>query len=318
MKSDLNRLRIFCLVFSHLSVSEAADELKITPSAVSQQLKKLEEELHTTLFTRLHRRLVPTQSGTRLYGLVEPMLNGLQAGIDLLEQERTEPSGRLHIGAPLEFGSVFLPRVIGQFREQYPLVNFQLELGRPSGLLPMVLEGRLDFAFIDTFPTRGQYDADTGVFSVEPLLEEQVVLACSRHYEESNLRGNQSFDTLSQCSFISQQSDAWALNNWFRHHFATKPAALQIVLTVENHQAVVSAIRHHLGLGIVIPHMIHEEIKTGTICVVRSEAEQAVNRISMVRLKDKVPPLSEKTFLVHLAHMLKQSRTLKRFNVTVL
>lgn len=315
MLPDFNRLKIFYHVHSCLSISGAAEMLHITPSAVSQQIKRLEGEIKTPLFTRLHKSLVPTQAGKRLFNLVEPLVSNLIEGMDALEADLTEPSGKLKIGAPVEFGCIYLPHVISIFRTQYPKVTFELELGRPSSILPKVRSGELDFAFADTFPTKDQFYDDHGNFSNKPVIEEEVILACSKRYNEMVMNDDHSFTNLVDKSFVSQQHDARALNNWFRHHFSKTAPRLNIVLTVANHQAVVSAVTHHVGLGIIVPHLVEEEIKTGSITVIRCSAKQAVNRVSLVQLLDKVPTVTEKKFLVAFDEIVRRSKTLRRLNL---
>jgi hypothetical protein len=59
-------------VFSEKSVVGAAKALHVSQSAVSQTLQKLESEIKCPLFTRLHKRLVPTAAGERLFAIVQP------------------------------------------------------------------------------------------------------------------------------------------------------------------------------------------------------------------------------------------------------
>jgi DNA-binding transcriptional LysR family regulator len=316
MQADLNRLHVFHHVFQRLSVTAAADALFLTPSAVSQQVKRLEAELGAPLFVRLHKRLVPTPEGQRLFTLIQPLLADLYQGLDRFAEERSEPSGLIRFGAPVEFGSTYLPHVIATFRAGHAKVTFDLELGRPLALLAMVEKGELDFAFVDTFPTKEQRAGLAGC-SAKAILEEEVVLACSRQYLERHGLDDNSFTDLSIQPFISQQRDAHALNNWFLHHFGKVRPALDIVFTVSSHQAVVNAIKHHLGLGIVVSHLVWEEISAGKVMVLRPQAIQAKNRISMVQLAGKVPPLRERLFLNHLQQLAQSSKTLRRLNLIV-
>jgi DNA-binding transcriptional LysR family regulator len=311
MLPDFNRLKIFYHIFSSQSIAAAAATLNITPSAVSQQLKKLEHELKTPLFTRPHKRMVPTAAGKRLFDIVQPFVHQIETGIHVLEKARATPSGLLKIGAPVEFGTTYIPAMFSSFRENYPDVTFFLKLGQPSTLLPMVGSGDLDFAFVDTFPTKSQLYEDMAGFSIMPVIEEEVVLACSKAYQERYLNGTCTYANLTRQSFVSQQNDAWALKNWFRHHFGRNPAHLKIILTVESHQAVVSGIRHHLGLGIIVSHIVSSEINRGNIVPIQTNADQAVNRISLIQLKDKVPSLTEKFFQTHFIEELRRNATLK-------
>lgn len=317
MQVDLNRLQVFYHIYKGLSIKTAAAELAITPSAVSQQLKKLEQETKTALFTRLHKRLIPTTEGTRLFALVNPLIKDLRSGLTIMADERSEPHGLLRVGAPMEFGSIYLPHVFSHFRTSYDKVTFSLVLGRPSTLLPMVNSGELDIAFVDTFPTKEQHYNDFGNFSVQPVIEEQVVLACSRQFFGNNINKEPSYKTLTASSFISQEQDGRALYNWFLHHFGKSPPSLNIVLTAANHQAVVSGVRHHMGLGIVVKHLVWEDVQKGKILIMEENELQAVNKISVIQLLDKIPTLTERKFLKHFHSIARKSKVLKRLNLKV-
>ena len=109
MLPDLNRIKVFYFIFASKSVALAASELNITASAVSQSLTKLEAELHVPLFTRLHRKLVPTSAGKALFSIVSPFIRDLEEGIGKILQAKQVPSGMLSIGSPIEFGKSYFP-----------------------------------------------------------------------------------------------------------------------------------------------------------------------------------------------------------------
>ena len=76
-EGSIRGLRAFCAAARHLSFRAAAEELCVTPSAVSHQVKALEDRLHGALFERRARSLVLTQLGLELRDEVEPLLNEL-------------------------------------------------------------------------------------------------------------------------------------------------------------------------------------------------------------------------------------------------
>lgn len=299
MQPDLNRLRAFYFVYSRHSIAAAAAALSLTPSAVSQQIQKLEREIKTPLFTRLHKRLVPTGAAQNLYDLVRPFIEGLDAGVRRLARTRTAPAGHLRIGAPKEFGKAYLPQIIGSFREDYPEVSFEVILGNPALLLPMVSQGRLDAACVDMFPVRGQMGALPAYFSSVPMIEEEVVLACSDTYYRRRVGRPHSAERLLAMDFISYRTEAAALRNWFRHHFGKSAPRLNVVLTVDSHQAVIGAIKAHVGLGVVASHLVREDIQDGRIVSIATRKKAVINLISLIRLADHVPGPAEKIFLSH-------------------
>ncbi|GBC60854.1 LysR family transcriptional regulator [Desulfonema ishimotonii] len=304
MKPDFNRLKVFYHIFSRMSIALAAKDLHVTQSAVSQHLQKLEAEIGTPLFTRLHKRLVPTAAGENLFRIVEPFVSELESGLRTIRQAREKPSGRLRIGSPVEFGKKYFPGIFGAFREKYPDVTFFLKLGHSPTLLSMVSQGKLDFAFADIFPTHDRFSGDLGIFSIEPIVEEEIVLACSGEYHARHVEHDHSFEHLVTRDFIAYGLSALPLKNWFRHHFGKAFSRLNIVMAVESHQTVVAGIKHHMGLGVVASHVVHGEISRGEIVPVTTSEKEVINRISLVQLQDKIPTLTEKAFLAHFREIM--------------
>ena len=144
MKVGLNRLEIFYTVFDCKSVSRAAEQLNLSQPAVSQQIKKLEQEIGVLLFTRLHKKLIPTVAAIGLYDEIAPFLSGLEEKIRLLKKPSDKPFGLLRLGAPYEFGREYLPIICHHYRQLYPDVEFTVHLDETIPLLKRLDEGTID------------------------------------------------------------------------------------------------------------------------------------------------------------------------------
>ncbi len=317
MLPDFNRLKIFYYIFLETSVVNAAKGLNITPSAVSQSLNKLESELKVLLFTRLHKKLVPTLAGEQLFEILTPFIRDLKAGLKQISQAKQIPSGVLRIGSPIEFGKSYFPKIFASFRKNYPEVVFTMKLGDPSEIFPMIKAGELDFGLVDIFLTRGQVFEDFGIYSIEPLIDEEVVMACSKDYYEKEIQGNHSFANLATKEFISYQKSSLTLRNWFKHHFNKFPIGLNRVLTVDSHEAVITGIRMNLGMGVIASHIVRSDIRKGRIIPIKTKEKDVMNSIALVQLQDKVPNLTEKTFISFLkADMLAMGKSKKFLNIS--
>jgi DNA-binding transcriptional LysR family regulator len=66
---------------------------------------------------------------------------------------------------------------------------------------------------------------------------------------------------------------------------------------VDSHQAVINGIRNHLGMGVIAAHIVGNAIEKGEIIPVPTPKKDVINKISLVQLQDKVPSLTEKTFI---------------------
>lgn len=317
MLPDFNRLKVFYYIFMQKSVVGAAVELNVTPSAVSQALNKLEGELDVFLFTRLHKKLVPTSAGDQLFELLAPFIRDLEAGIKHMRQAKTVPSGMIRIGSPIEFGKSYFPSIFASFRKKYPEVVFTMKLGDPTEIFPMIKAGELDFGMVDIFLTRDQVFEDFGSYSIEPLIEEEVIMACSKRYYEREIQGDHSFKNLVSKEFISYQKSSLTLRNWFKHHFNKFSIDLNRVLTVDSHQAVINGIKTQLGMGVVASHIIIKDIKKGKIIPIKTAKKDVINKISLVQLQDKVPTLTEKTFINFLkADIISSGKSKKFLNIS--
>jgi DNA-binding transcriptional LysR family regulator len=297
MLLSLDRLKVFYHVFARGSVIAAAKKLHVSQSAVSQSLQKLETEIKSPLFTRLHKQLVPTASGERLFAVVRPFMVNLDTCLKTLEKSKDQPFGELRIGAPVEFGKAYLPAIVASFRKQYPDVSFHLKLGNPGTVLPMLKKGQIDVALVDTFQTQDQYVVGHDIYHFQPVAEEKITLACSRQYYAKSIKKDHSFKHLIRQNFIAYRQDAQNIRSWFKHHFKKSTIGLESALTVDSHQAVVSAIQHHMGMGIISSHIVSKEIQQGSIIGIKTSKSEIRNQISLTQLQDKIPTLTEKTFI---------------------
>jgi len=305
MIQSLDRLKVFYQVFSKKSVIAAAKTLHISQPAVSQSLQKLESEINIPLFTRLHKRLIPTAAGERLFAVVRPFMAELDICLKTLENAKEQPFGELRIGAPAEFGKTNLPAIVAAFIDQYPDVTFYLKFGDPGILLPMVDKGQIDFALVDVFKTRNQFIGSLDNYHFAPFVEEEIILVCSKQYYEKSLRKDHSFKCLIQQKFIAYRRNAQTIRDWFKHHFGKPNVDFHIILTVDSHRAVISAIKHHVGMGMVASHMVSDEIQSDQLVCIYTSKPEIINPVSLVHLKNKIPTFSEKVFEKFLAKKIK-------------
>lgn len=313
MLPDFNRLKVFYYIFLRNSVAEAAKELNVTPSAVSQSLNKLEEDLTVPLFIRLHKKLVPTLAGEELFKIIQPFITALERGLDAIVSRKKIPSGVLRIGAPIEFGKSYFPGLFAAFRELYPEVVFSMTLGDPARIFPLISSGELDFGLVDAFLTKEWISRDFGIYSIEPLIDEEVILACSKKYYDMKINGDHSYRNLVDKEFISYQKSSLPLVNWFKHHFNRYSMNLNRVMTVDSHQAVISGIKSHIGLGVIAAHIVAKELKDNDIVAIRTSRKDVINKISLVILQDKVPTLTERAFVNFMKTDIQRTGTARKF-----
>lgn len=173
------RLAILVHVVEHGSITAAADELGYTPSAVSQQLKKLEQEVTQPLLRRRARGIAPTDAGHILVNHARKVLRQLDAAAADLKDLAEGNRGSLIVGAFPTIAASFLPEVIETFKSRYPAIDLSLKSGRFDQLMEDLERGRSHISFLWEYPwNRVRLD---GV-RVEELFKEESVILVSKHH----------------------------------------------------------------------------------------------------------------------------------------
>jgi LysR family glycine cleavage system transcriptional activator len=121
---SLGSLRAFEAVARRLSFSEAADELHVTQSAVSRQIKTLEDELGAPLFVRGTRHVDVTPDGQLLLRTVEPWLAKLDAGVRTIRDKRSRR--RVSVTTFASFASLWLLPQLEAFQRQHPDIDIRV------------------------------------------------------------------------------------------------------------------------------------------------------------------------------------------------
>jgi LysR family transcriptional regulator, transcription activator of glutamate synthase operon len=168
---ELRQLRYVEAVARHRHFTRAADELHVAQSALSHQIKRLEAELGTELFSRNSRSVIVTEAGeavaARARGVLD-QVDGLRHEVDEL---RGLVRGEIGIGATLPAGQIDVPDVLVSFSEAYPGIEVELQEGTAGDVLGFLLEGRIDVAF----SLLAQEPPPE--IAVEQLGEEEIVVA---------------------------------------------------------------------------------------------------------------------------------------------
>ncbi|MCK0067898.1 MULTISPECIES: LysR family transcriptional regulator [Kordiimonas] len=125
---DWDRLRIFHTVAESGSFTNAGARLNCSQSAVSRQIRALEESLNVSLFTRHARGLVLTQEGQELFNTARDVVHRIEETERSLMESKERPSGLLRVTTMVTFGAVWLTPHLEQFMAEYPDIDVQVIL----------------------------------------------------------------------------------------------------------------------------------------------------------------------------------------------
>jgi DNA-binding transcriptional LysR family regulator len=165
---ELRHLRYFVAVAEELHFGRAAQRLHLAQPPLSQQIRKLEEILGYSLFTRTSRSVRLTSAGEVFLERARRTLRNVQEDLDEARSIGRGEVGFLRVGFIGSSMLTSLPSMLGQYRRQYPKVHLQLSENFTSNLIQSLTKNTIDAAFLrDGDPTDG--------LSIEPLFSEPFV-----------------------------------------------------------------------------------------------------------------------------------------------
>ena len=141
---DLDVLRTFVTGMELGGFAKAAERLGRSTSAVSAQLKKLEEQAQTPIFRKAGRGLALTEAGEAMLGYARRLIELNDEAASAIRDVELE--GWVRLGLQEEFGEAILPDVLGRFARAHPKVRIEARIGRSQELAERVLSGSLDIA----------------------------------------------------------------------------------------------------------------------------------------------------------------------------
>lgn len=240
---DLHQLFVFAKVVEHKSFSKAAEDIFLSQSTVSSHIQALERTLNVSLFDRVGREIILTPSGERLYQwALKLLLLKDQAMMDLKEGA-TELRGMIRIGASSVPGQFMIPKMVKQFREQYPNATFHINQASSKNVADKVLNGSVDFGILGE-----KYENDKLCYI--PLLKENLVLITSK---QSNIVGPVFIQDLLNHPFIMRNSDSGTnslIEKFLKKNKISKDR-MNIVAYTENGQSLIQFVLQNIGIAII-------------------------------------------------------------------
>ena len=244
---DWDKLRIFHAVADAGSLTHAGDTLHLSQSAVSRQIRALEESLNTTLFHRHARGLILTEQGELLFDATKSMIKRLDAAAARIRDSEEEVFGELRVTTPTGFGTLWLAPRLPDLYAKYP--NLKIDL--------MLEERVLDL------PMR---EADVAIRMKEPsqadLIRRRLMNVRMRLYATEGYlaeRGTpRALEDLSGHRLICQHPGS--------HQVAAGAVLVQELLTydipstltVNNYFGVLQAVLSNLGIGLLPDYLIEK------------------------------------------------------------
>ncbi|MCF7718400.1 DNA-binding transcriptional regulator DsdC [Aeromonas jandaei] len=262
---QLAKLHTFEAAARHGSFAMAADELSLSPSAVSHRISALEEELGFQLFERFHRKVVLTAEGQRVFWALKSSLEFINQ--EILEIRNQELSGTLTIYSRPSIAQCWLVPRLADFSRLHP----QIELNIVTGNENINLHGYgidLTLYFDEKVPER---------LAIHYLMDEYIVPVCSPEYAmQHNLLENPS--NLQNCRLLHDRqawgydSDGDEWESWARHH-GVSLAECRLNMGFDRSDLAIIAAMNHGGIAMGRKNLVSKRLARNELVTPFSDRE---------------------------------------------
>jgi DNA-binding transcriptional LysR family regulator len=293
------RLQVFHAVARQLSFTKAAEVLFMTQPAVTFQIKQLEEHFNTRLFDRGHGKISLTPAGETVLEYAERIL-GLSSEMDVRLAEMTgQIGGPLLVGASTTIAEFMLPRILGEFKSQYPSVRPRLIVANSESIEMRVSEHTLDIGLIEA-------PSHQSNLQCENCCEDELLAICA---PGSPLAKNKELtpQLLATHPFVSREPGSGTrevTDNYFRAA-GVPPESLNIVIELGSPEAIKGVVETGIGFAIVSRASVAKEKRLGDLLAIPLKP-RLIRTLSMVYPKEKFRSRLVNTFVEFATTKLKQ------------
>jgi len=255
----LDGVEAFLCVARHRSFRRAAAELGVTPSAISQAVRVLEERIGAVLFIRTTRSVGLTEAGEQFLSRAKPAFEELVAASDVARGLGQRPSGLLRLSVPRAVVPLLLDPLIASFHQAYPEV--EVEIAASSELVDLATEG------FDAGIRLGQFiEADMVAVPLTPPL--RFVVVGSPAYFAARSRPEHT-DDLRQHACLRWRKSSGALALW---SFNNGGNAIEIAVSgpfiAHDFPTMLGAAMEGIGLAQLPEPMVAEGLRAGKLAEV--------------------------------------------------
>ena len=269
----IETLKVFCDLAESGSFSLAASKNFITQSAVSQQIRSLEERYSRELVERSKGHVRLTQAGEVLYQAGKEIIQKYREIEDSLQTLSRSVAGTVRVATVYSVGLYELSSPLKKYLRTFPDVNIHLEYTRANKIYEEVIRGDMDLGIV-------AYPSKRPQVLVTPFREDRLVLVCAPQHPFAEFH-RLSIKRLNGEKFVGFERDVptrRALDRIFRQH----GVKVQYIMEVDNIETIKRVVEIGSGISIVPEPSIAQEVKAETLKAIPFTDEVVVRPLGII------------------------------------
>lgn len=256
MDLEIRHLRLVEAIANEGGMTKAAVRLNLTQSALSHQLRDIEDRLGTPLFLRLKKKMLLTEAGEKLLTSSRMVLPELQHTEDSIRRMASGQEGILRISTQCYTCYHWLPSVLKSFGKQYPKVEVQIVVEATNGPVESLMEGKLDIGIVHKPLTEKHLD-------YHPLFQDELLVVTNPGHPLSNRPYVKAQDLAEESLIVySNTTEDSLLFQKVLIPASVKPKNVICVMLTE---AIVEMVKAGIGVSVLARWAIAPYVSSGAV-----------------------------------------------------
>lgn len=289
MNVNIDLYKIFYIVAKSGSISAATNILFISQPAITFQIKKLEEQLGVSLFTRTKHGVILTEEGKVLFNYVKSGIESIINGENAISNLKNLDSGTIRIGVSTTICRYILMPHLEKFHEKYPKIDIQINNNLSNNLLKELRNGNLDILIMFSPPN------DNKDLKITKITDVQDIFVGNKEYYDLT-KGNLTIKNLKSYPLIlpsSSSNSRTHLNKYLKENNCDIHPKLEVV----SYSLIIDLIKSGFGIGYVTKEFILNELNSKSLYEIKVDNNISKRTIVIVTMDKKEPNYSSKKLI---------------------
>jgi len=277
---DIHQLELFLAVMESPSMTRAAEKVFLSPGAVSLQLHNLADELHTELFVRTGKRLIPTPAAVRLAEHAKDLIKRMGQIKQEFENDLATDTRPFHFATGVTTLIYQLGKPLRQLRKQYPKAEIRVSVNVTEETVAGLHDRRFDLGLI-SLPVPEEN------LKIIPLFDEELMIV---RPSSSKVRGHQTGSVrvaeLTRVPFLLYPRGT-VLRVLIDHFFKDIGVSPKVVMEAEDTEAIKRLVESGFGYSILPEHALRR--RTGFFQTFRVDGHPITRSLALAMVQTDYP-----------------------------
>lgn len=284
---NLEFYKVFCKVAEKGSFSKAAEDLYISQPAITQTIKKLEDELGGKLFYRNNNGVVLTEEGKHFFNYIIDSMNIINNASDKFDQYKNLGEGIIKIRTGSNNARRILYKPLIEFGKDYPNIRIQISAGSPQDSMRLLATRKIDIVILDSKYNDNKYK---NVIFTDIVENDYIFVVSPKYTKDNKVEVNKILD-LNNYSLILPKEETAARNILNEY---TNNEILNYRYEMISEEMRKDFALEGLGIAYVMRNLVKDELKEGKLIEIRLPMKYVESKIGMAVLNDEISSFATK------------------------